>query len=62
MTRNKQPQAISPHTENGKNPEKVSLEEQVKLYLKLQKEGRLPLDTDDILASYPKTSKQQKKG
>ena len=44
-----------------KNQEKLSFEEQVKLYLKLKKEGRLPLDTDTIIASYPQKSRQQKK-
>ena len=47
--------------QNEKKQEKSSLEEQVKLHLKLEKEGRLPLGTDDIRASYLKTSKLQKK-
>ena len=46
---------------NAQKQEKLSWEEQAKLYLKLQKEGRLPLGTDAIRASYPKTSKKQKK-
>lgn len=47
------------NTSNEKKQEKPSLEDQVKLYLKLAKEGRLPLDVDDIRASYPKTAKEQ---
>ena len=43
-----------------KKQEKPSLEEQVKLYLKLMREGRLPLGLDDIRASYPQKYKQQK--
>ena len=46
---------------NEQKQEKLSWEEQAKLYLKLQKEGRLPMDNDVIIASYPKTSKKQKK-
>ena len=46
---------------NEKKQEKLSMQEQVKLYLKLMKEGRLPLDSDDIRASYPRMSEKQKK-
>ena len=48
-------------TSNEKKQEKLSLEEQAKLYLKLAKEGRLPLDINDIRASYHRTSGKQKK-
>ena len=44
-----------------KKQDNPSLEEQVKLHLKLDKEGRLPLGADYIQASYPQPSKQQKK-
>jgi hypothetical protein len=44
-----------------KKQEKPSFEEQAKLYMRLKKEGRLPLDTDTIIASYPQKSRQQKK-
>lgn len=47
------------NTNNEKKQAKLSLEDQVKLYLKLAKEGRLPLDADDIRASYPKSTKKQ---
>ena len=43
-----------------KKQEKPSMEEQVKLYLKLMREGRLPLDLDSVRESYPKKPKQQK--
>ena len=43
-----------------KKQEKPSLEEQAKLYLKLMREGRLPLDLDSVRESYPQKSKQQK--
>lgn len=44
-----------------KKQEKPSFEEQAKLYMRLNKEGRLPLDTDTIIASYTQKSRQQKK-
>ena len=34
--------------------EQMSLEEQVRLYIKLMKEGRLPRDPDEIIDSYPR--------